>query len=627
MIRRRFFFFLMLFLPLMVSAESWDYIQSSGLYYYGEGHGASAAEADKAALDALTSQIATHVSSDFSSIDDESNINGNIDHKSRVLYCVKTYSQATLTNTERMIVGKEPNVTVRRYMKRTELQRIFEGRIERAKGMLEIAEECLQSLKIDMALEYYYHAYSLIRSVQYPNEVKGVDGQILVNLLPIKIRDILSNIRVDFENRMDERMDMRFFYKGQPVSSLGFTYNDGRSDDCEGWVKDGRGSLEMAPGYEGKQVIQLHVNYEYIEQARGDAEMESVLNVISKKVFPQAGIKVEVKEGVQTQIQTSTIPAASPKTQSMANVMTPQPKQPGMNLEPKQVQVVAQADDYAAIMAKVVEAARNRSLSTVDRHFTIDGGLPRYRTLLKMGVARVVGTPNIVFFKGVNNTVVARGLQMSLTYNSRGRKKTFVEDVVFTFNADKKIENVTFGLGQVATNDILCKHSKWNDETKELLMEFLENYKTAYCMKDSVYIRQIFADDAVIIIGNVAKRAPSNNSRELGMSLQGQETIRYNRYTKDEYLKNLRRCFDRNEFINLRFSNNEIQRLEKFRDKELFGIQIGQEYSSSTYSDVGYLFLLTDLTDHALPQIKVRTWQPNEVEMDKLYHAGYFYDN
>ena len=94
-----------------------------------------------------------------------------------------------------------------------------------------------------------------------------------------------------------------------------------------------------------------------------------------------------------------------------------------------------------------------------------------------------------------------------------------------------------------------------------------------------------------------------------------------------QYLANLRRCFDRNEFINLRFTNNDIQRLEKFQDKELFGIQIGQEYTSSTYTDIGYLFLLTDLTDHNQPQIKVRTWQPNEVEMDKLYHAGYFYDN
>lgn len=634
MIRRQIIFLLLACLPVVAWAESWDEIQHSGLYYYGVGQGSTISEADKAALEALTSQIATHVSSDFTELDEETNVNGNVDHKSRVLNCVKTYAQATLTNTEQMVVGKEPNVIVRRYMKRSELQRIYEGRIERARGMVEIGDECLYGLKIDMALEYYYHAYALIRSVQYPNEVKGDDGRILVNVLPTKIRQILSSIRVDFEDRSDERVNLSFHYNGKPVSSLGFTYNDGRYDDCEGWVKDGRGSLEMAPGYENKEVLQLHINYEYAEQARGDAELESVLNVITKKVMPQAGIKVETKGGIpaktQANIQTSNTQTTLAHTSSTITTQTDkQEKALGMNLKPKESQVITDLSVYDDIMQKVVEAARTRNLSAVDRYFTIDGGLPRYRTLLKMGVARVVGTPNIVFFKGLEGRVVARGLQMSLTYISRSRKKTFVEDVVFTFNTDKKIENVTFGLGQVATDDILCKHTNWNNETKELLMEFLENYKTAYCMKDSAYIREVFADDAVIIIGNVARRTANNagNAHEHSVSLAGQEVIRYNRYTKDQYLKNLRRCFERNEFINLRFTNNEIQRLDKFKDKELFGIQIGQEYSSSTYSDVGYLFLLTDLTNHDLPQIKVRTWQPNEVNMDNLYNAGSFYDN
>lgn len=620
---RKRFLLLLLFIPFLSYAQNWDYIQTSGEYYYGEGHGSTEAEADNHALSILTGQIATHVSNDFTQVDDQITVNGEIDHKSRVLNCVKTYSHATLTNAERWVIGKEPNVTVRRYLKCSELQRIYQTRIEKAKGMVEIADECLKSRKVDMALQYYYWAYSLIRSVQFPNEVKGTDGRILVDVLPIRIRGILDAIRVEYESRQDERVNLRFYYDGQPVSSLEFTYSDGRSDKCEGTAKDGRGSIEMAPGHEDRNVFHIHVNYEYIEQARGDAEMESVLNVITKKVIPQAGFKVEARGGRSVASTQSTQPSTSP-----ARKPSKSEEGLGMKLQPGQSQVVADMSDYADIMQQVVEAARTRNLSNVDRYFTVSGGLPRYRTLLKTGAARVVGTPNIVFFKGVDGQVVARGLQMSLTYNSRGRKKTFVEDVVFTFNADKKIENVTFGLGQLATNDILCKHPKWNDETKELLMEFLENYKTAYCMKDSAYIRQIFSDDAVIIIGKVVKTAANNPvNREHAVSLKGQQVITYNRYTKDEYLRNLRRCFDRNEFINLRFTNNEIQRLEKFQDKELFGIQIGQEYSSSTYSDVGYLFLLADLTNHALPQIKIRTWQPNEVNMDSLYHAGYFYDN
>ncbi len=623
----------------MAYADNWDQVTNSDEYYYGVGQGATLDEADKAALAALVSQIATSVSSDFVEIDEEVSTRGSVDHKSRVLNCVKTYAQATLTNTRSLESGKEPDVRVCRYIKRTELQRIFEGRIERARDMVRMGDECLGRRQIDMALEYYYHAYSLIRSLQYPNEVRGEDGAILVNTLPAKIRQILRAIRVEFEERDEANVRLRFYYSDEPMSSLEFTYNDGRNDNCSSSVKNGHGSLEMAEGYENRQVLNLNIEYEYKQQARGDTELESVLNVITKKVFPEAGVKVEAKAGskpVRNDASDMTVNQGVHENASAAaastDEVTPPQEQPGMHLTPDVSQVQTQTEDYAEIMAKVVEAARTRSLGSVDRYFTIDGGLPRYRALLKMGAARVMGTPDITLFKGAEDgRVVARGLQMSLTYNSRGRKLTFVEDVVFTFNAEKKIENVTFGLGQTATNDILCKHPGWNNQTKELLMEFLENYKTAYCMKDSVYIRQIFSDDAVIIVGNVVRKAAGNgglsSNRELPVSLAGQAIIRYNRYDKDTYLRNLRRCFDRNEFINLRFSRNDIQHLEKFRDREVFGIQIGQEYSSSTYSDVGYLYLLTDLTDRTLPQIKVRAWQPREVPLDSLFHSGHFYGN
>ena len=35
---------------------------------------------------------------------------------------------------------------------------------------------------------------------------------------------------------------------------------------------------------------------------------------------------------------------------------------------------------------------------------------------------------------------------------------------------------------------------------------------------------------------------------------------------------------------------------------------------------------MVDMTDRTQPQIKVRTWQPNEVSLDKVYNAGDFYN-
>lgn len=590
-------------------SQNWDYIRTSGDYYYGIGVGKTEAEADQTALADLASQIAVHVSNDFMQIDDMESRNGNLDHQAKVLNCVRTYTQSTLTNAEKWAIGKEPDVTVRRYMKRSELARIFDNRIAKAKDMMQIADECLQKSKVDMALQYYYWAYSLIRSVQFPNEVKDDDGRILVDWIPVKIDGILSDINVKFDNKDGDYVDLLFTYKGKPVSSLEFTYSDGRTD-CQGIAKDGRGMIEMVPGFD-TDVYHLDIEYEYKGQARGDLEMESVLGVISPKVFAKAEVKVNGSVGRMTDNIS--------KNNNKAEQVEPSPT-------PKDTQLAKGVDEKEKIIGKIIEAIQKRNYSNVSNCFTVDG-LEMYNKLISYGQGRIVGSRTVTYYKGLNGKVVARGLQMSFSFKT-GKKKTYIEDVVFTFNPENKIESVAFGLGKVAENDILCKYAPgWKDETREMLMEFLENYKTAYNLKRLDYIRNVFADDATIIIGYVAKvkNTPQSYS-ERAISMEGQKVINYNRYTKGQYLNNLERCFARNEFINIRFSNNEIQWLEKYDKEEIFAIQIGQEYNSSTYADKGYLFLLVDMTNHDEPQIKIRTWQPNEVSMEKLYNAGDFYN-
>ena len=590
-------------LPVFVTAQNWDYIRESGEYYYGVGLGANEQEASERAMADLVSMIATNVSSEFQYLMDEKNTNGQLEHQSRVHNCIKTYSTTTLTNVEKWVIGKEPNVQVRRYIKRSEMAKIFEDRETKARDMVKIAGEALEKGKIDMALQYYYWAYSLVRSVQRPNMVKDGEGRVLINWIPLKLESILSDISVKYEKRDGDCVDLLFNYQDHPVSSLEFTYSDGRSD-CQGSAKDGRGMMEMVPGYM-TDTYHINIEYEYKGQARGDAEMQSVLNVITKKVFKNAEIQVKGDTG-----------HANHQTSAEAT---------GVNLIPTQEQVVEKAESYVGIIDKVVETIRNKKYTNAYKYFTLEG-LEMYNKLITYGTGRIVGTPNIKFFKSANGNVVARGLQMSFTFKT-GTKKTFVEDVVFTFDKEKKINNVAFGLGKVAENDILCKYAPgWKNETRELIMEFMESYKTAYCLKRLDYIRSIFADDAIIIVGNVARpRAAQTAYKDRPVSMEGQNVIRYNRYSKDEYLKNLERCFKRNEFINIRFSSNEVQWLEKYDKEELFAIQIGQEYNSSTYGDKGYLFLLVDMTDHESPQIKIRTWQPNEVAMEKLYNAGNFY--
>ena len=92
------------------------------------------------------------------------------------------------------------------------------------------------------------------------------------------------------------------------------------------------------------------------------------------------------------------------------------------------------------------------------------------------------------------------------------------------------------------------------------------------------------------------------------MSPAKMQHVKYTRQTKEQYMKNLKRCFDSNEYINIRFADNIVR---KSKSPNIYGIQIKQDYYSSSYGDTGYLFLLIDFKDPEAPLIHVRTWQPD----------------
>jgi hypothetical protein len=115
-----------------------------------------------------------------------------------------------------------------------------------------------------------------------------------------------------------------------------------------------------------------------------------------------------------------------------------------------------------------------------------------------------------------------------------------VEDIVFTFNSAGQIESLAFGLDDIATQDILSKQA-WPENARMAIIEFLENYKTAFALERLEYIRTIFDDNAVIIVGKLATVA-SSVVPEYQTQYNNKVVIR-TRYTKEQYLKNLERCY------------------------------------------------------------------------------------
>lgn len=568
-------------------AISWDEIKQSPLYLYGEGWGASDAEADKHALADLISKISVNVSSTFTVTEDELQQNGQTNSESYARSKVETYSQATLTNTGKIVIAHEPDAHIGRYILRSEIAKIFKSRENRIKEMIGLAKRGERLGKIDDALRYYYWAFCLLKTLQRPNETTYTDESgthILINWIPNQMNAVFDNISIRPIKTENNVMEIAVEYKKRPVDSFDYTYFDGQNWSNIYSARDGRGVIELSPGAITDN-IRIKCEYEYRNEAHIDNEIENVFNIVKGQAFRKSYITVSG--------------AAVNATQPEQNAAVPA-------IETSETNSIASAIDetpYRLIMDNVLNAIASKNYNAAEQYFTPNGA-DMFRKLINYGKARILDSANLQFSE-IDGKTVCRNAAMSFSFRN-GMRKSFVEDVVFTFNSDKKIDYIAFGLGDRAQNDILNK-GEWSLTARNAIMNFLENYKTAYALKRLDYIEQVFDDNAVIISGCVIRR-PKGRELENSEQFISNQYVRYTRVNKDEYIDRLRRSFAGKEFINIRFSNNDVRKMSK--GGELYCIQIKQDYYSSNYGDSGYLFLMVDLNRPDAPIIKVRTWQP-----------------
>lgn len=287
--------------------------------------------------------------------------------------------------------------------------------------------------------------------------------------------------------------------------------------------------------------------------------------------------------------------------------------------EAQSVDIIEDTTPYKKTISAIVSAIDSRNYNAVSQYFTVEG-YDFYSKLITYGRAKTISTDTynpidhleVARFEG---DYICRSIPMLFSFSGN---KSFVENVVFVFNEEGKITSVQFGLERVAINDILSK-SQWSASAKIIIINFLENYKTAFALSRIDYLDSVFSEDALIITGKVVKRT----NVEGQINLQNEEYIVFNRQTKSEYINNLRRSFRSKEYINLQFSNLEISRMDR-GSNEIYCMEIKQDYYSSNYADTGYLTLVVDVTEHTLPIIHVRTWQPEPDPNFGVFSAGHF---
>lgn len=567
-------------MALTVTAQGVDGIKRNSSYLYGEGGGVTLQAAKEAALADLIQKISVTVHSDFTSKERELNQDGNVTSDAEYQSIIRSYSTATLTNVKTIVLKPEPDASVFLYIAKSEIDRIFESRVAKAKEFVGNADEALKNGQIDDALRYYYWSYCLVKSLRYPNEAKiFVDGQerSLLAWLPTRIDDVMGKVKVQSRRMADNTYEITATYDGRPVRSMDYTYFDGVDNSPVYSILDGKGLVELRPGM-AMDAVQLKLEYEFRGLSRNDSEVEAVVGAMKPAVYRRAYHRVAL-DGAAS-------PAESTSTDVNGSMQSP-------------LALTDMGTLGTAVMKPVMQALRSGSIEQCRKKFTAEGW-EEFSKLMGYGKVTLMDDIHLDYFAD-GDCVVCRGLPVSCRFN-RGR--VFNEKLSFYIDSNsKQITHVAMGLGREAMNDVVLGHLDWSEKSRTRIVGFLEDYRTAYATKNLEYLDKVFDDNAVIVLGKRLQVAPQLNKE----GYMNNHRVQFTQLTKREFLRNLRRQFQSKDYINLHFSQNRIYQLQK--GVERYGIEIKQDYYSSNYGDTGYLTLIFDLTNPDQPVIHVRTWQ------------------
>jgi len=564
----------------------------------GIGKATTETKADKQAINDLLSQITVQVETSFSGILTEDN--GSVSE-----YCssaIDTYSSARLDAAERNIFEADGKYIVYRFMKKEDKNKVFHKRERLIKDYARRGDEAEKELRIGDALMNYYWSLVLLRT--HPDwdkitETFNFQEESLITFLPDRIRRIYSLLDLKVKNkRYDAEDDLTLVniiatYQNKPVRNLDLKYYLGADWSDPVGVSQGKALLEfMCNLEEVPDVVKINVMYNDPYKASHNADLRKVLENMSCPAFRESRFELTLSE--------------------LAIKYSPQNK---VILET--IYKGLPTEQFTSLTESIIECISSKDINSMTNKLT-ENGKKSFEDIIIYGKAKVFEGKQKLYADKVNGKTYLRGLPVQFDFPNSGRK--FNEELVFVINDNDKIEKVNFGLSKNAKKDILGKVCATETE-RFLIANFIEEYKTAYCTENIDFIEKIFDDNALIIVGQMLKE---DNENIEGMYKKLGRNWRPIRYSKQQYIRNLKSVFADNDYVNLHFENNKVTRVNSDSTK-VFGIQIHQYYYSQSYSDEGYLFLMFDLTNQAEPKIYVRTWQPEKNADGSVYGLEDFY--
>ena len=235
-------------------------------------------------------------------------------------------------------------------------------------------------------------------------------------------------------------------------------------------------------------------------------------------------------------------------------------------------------------------------------------------------------------FVCIDDEIVEHGISTSSGYQIRNiplmmkptGERPFNEDeyqeAVINFDKQGNVESFNLSISVNLYMNVVNSNLELTDlRRRQMILDYVEQFRTAYNQKDIDFLRMVYSEDALIITGRVI-----THKQPEGFVTQ---KIQYNKQTKQQYLRNLTRVFNTTQYVRVTFDEIEVMRHPT--NPNFYGVTLHQGYTSNTYHDDGYLFLLWDFRNEQAPEIHVRTWQPDRLEghalpRDEVFSLGDF---
>lgn len=574
--------------------------QPDSPYFYGESEKEELFEAKDIALSELSKNISVMVSSSFENYAKDQD--GDFTESCESI--INTYSTITLRNIKPYQKPTSQGWYVLYYIHRDSLNIIYNERVKLIGDMYSQACKMEKSANLSGALQQYYYSLILMDSVPF-STIKYYDKNLRTEI-PTAIKRILNNVKFVYEGDKREQTDQRFvnfgiYYNDLPVSKLDFSYIV-KDDLYKTVAKDGRAICQLTGASVNYDDLDIRIQYSFGSERSQYTVVDQLWKAVKRKRFPENQRTIEMKK-------------ASPR--KVASNNRAQIKKRTFNFlveNPDNCPIQDQILQATSILLDRISAGNFNNL-TVD-----ESSKEKLSALFQYNNPKILDENYPVSINKTYEGWEVRRIPFYCSYPSLNKQTT--EYAILDFDNEGNLLDINFSVFDELYKKYVSENSdKKERNQKQIIIKFIEKYRTAFLNRDIETIETIFADEAVIIVGKIKKAEFQPKDYQYKKLSKTQPDIDYFKMTKEQYVSRQKRIFDKQQDIHLGF--NTFKLLRKSKNSNVYGVSMRQQYKSTGYADEGHLFLLIDFNE-AEPMIYVRSWQPQEWSEDQIVQLGNF---